>query len=112
MNHYALHVAGARVVVAELIIDQATEKKINTKHQLTAAEVREAVLYANDTVAEWQDHPEHGTRLVVRGTTYLKRPVIAYMTPLNENDPKEGTFDLKTAMTDPDWDSSTGLSQA
>jgi hypothetical protein len=95
------------VVVAALIIDPSIEGKINTKHQLTATEVREAVIYSKDASAEWQDSPEHGTRLVVRGTTYLDRPVIAYLAPLNENDPEEGTFRLKTAMSDPNWGSTT-----
>jgi hypothetical protein len=89
----------AEVVVAELNISPFVEDKINRKHYLTAAEVREAVLYAHDAVAEWHQHPQYGLRLVVRGTTYAGRPVIANMTPGNENDPDEGTFDLRTALT-------------
>jgi hypothetical protein len=89
----------ARVVVAQLNISPVVEDKINQKHDLTAVEVREAVLYARDAAAEWQDHPQYGRRLVVRGTTYAGRPVIAYMTPLNQHDPDEGTFGLKTALT-------------
>ena len=91
----------ARVVVAQLRISPYVEDKINGKHDLTAVEVREAVLYARDASTEWQEHPEHGRRLVVRGTTYMGRPVIAYMTPANDNDPDEGTFDLKTVLTTP-----------
>jgi hypothetical protein len=91
----------AGVVVAQLNISPHVEAKINSKHDLTAAEVREAVLYARDAVAEWQEHPRHGLRLVARGTTYAGRPVIAYMTPVNVNDPNEGAFDLKTALTTP-----------
>jgi len=91
----------AGVVVAQLNISPYVEDKINKKHNLTAAEVREAVLYARDAVAEWQEHPQYGLRLVVRGTTYAGRPVIAYLTRANEDDPDEGTFDLKTALTTP-----------
>ncbi len=75
--------------------------KINEKHRLTAAEVREAVVYARDTATEWQEDQEHGRRLVARGTTYRGRAVIAYMTPLNPNDEEEGTFKLSTAIAEP-----------
>lgn len=96
-------VARSRVVVAELKIDPSVEAKIRAKpnHKLTGAEVREAVLYAKDAQAEWQDDEEHGRRLVVRGTTYLGRTIIAYMVPVNENDEDEGTFRLKTALAEP-----------
>jgi len=89
------------VVVAVLIIDASVEAKIKEKHKLTPAEVHEAVRLAPDAQAAWDDDPEHGRRLVVTGTTYMGRPVIAYLVPLNENDPEEGTFKLKTALSEP-----------
>jgi hypothetical protein len=91
----------ASVYVAELIIPAAVELKIGSKpnHNLTAVEVREAVIYARDSQAGWVEDEEHGRRLMVTGTTYAGRLVIAYMDPLNENDEEEGTFVLRTAMT-------------
>jgi hypothetical protein len=93
-------VAGSRaVVVAELIIPPEVEVKIRQKHNLTGQEVREALLYARDAVAKWVEDDVYGRRLMVRGSTYLGRPVIAYMKPRNPDDENEGTFILRTAMT-------------
>jgi hypothetical protein len=91
----------AKVVIAELIIPPEVEAKIRQKpnHNLTGVEVREAVIYSSDTRARWVEDAEHGRRLQVRGTTYRGRPVIAYMVPQSWDDEEEGTFILKTAMT-------------
>lgn len=83
------------------IIDASVEAKIKQKHDLTPVEVREAVVLAPDAEAVWDDDPTRGLRLVVAGTTYAGRQVIAYLVPLNENDPEEGTFKLKTALSEP-----------
>ncbi len=91
----------SNVVVAVLIIDVSIEAKIKEKHHLTPIEVQEAVRLAPDAQADWEDDLEHGRRLVVTGTTYRGRTVIAYMVPLNENDPEEGSFRLKTALSEP-----------
>lgn len=93
------HVPG--VDVARLIIDESIETKINRKHPpLTGQEVREAVVYAKNAQARWDDDGEHGLRLIVRGKTYRGRSVIAYLMPVNDDDPEEGTFVLKTAMVE------------
>lgn len=92
----------ADVDVAWVIIDDSIEAKIRAKDPpLTGTEVREATVYAKDSQAGWDDDEEHGLRLVVQGKTYAGRSVIAYLIPLNENDPEEGTFKLKTAMVEP-----------
>lgn len=92
----------AKVDVAVLLIDPSIEAKINAKDPpLTGVEVREVVIYAQDAEASWSDDPEHGLRLVVRGKTYAGRELVAYLMPLNEHDPGEGTFKLKTAMAKP-----------
>jgi len=57
--------------------------------------VREVVLYARNAETRWDDDQEHGLRLIVQGRTYAGRPLIAYLMPMNEDDPKEGTFVLK-----------------
>jgi hypothetical protein len=105
-------VPSSSVVVAVLIIDASVEAKIKQKHNLTPTEVREAIVLAPNAQAVWDGDPKHGRRLVVSGTTYTGRPVIAYLVPLNENDPEEGTFKLKTALSEPTSGSTTGPIQA
>lgn len=94
--------AKSRLVIAVLIIDASIEAKIKEKHNLTPAEVREAVLLDPDVQAEWlppdEEHPRR--RLKVAGTTYLARLVIAYLLPANEYDENEGTFVLMTALSE------------
>jgi hypothetical protein len=85
----------ARVDVADLIIDESIEAKINGKKPpLTGREVREVVLWAQDAVTRWDDDAKHGRRLIVRGTTYQGRKIIAYLMPLDEG---SKIFKLKTA---------------
>lgn len=92
----------ASVDIAQLIIDDSIEAKIKAKTPpLTPTEVREAVIYAKDAFLAWEDDDTHGSRLVVRGKTRSGRSIIAYLIPLNENDPEEGTFKLKTALAQP-----------
>lgn len=50
----------------------------------------------------WEEDQEHGRRVVARGVTYVGTPFVAYLSPLNENDPGEGTFNLRTAIPKPD----------
>lgn len=105
----------ANVVIAELIIPAEVEAKIRQKpnHRLTGQEVREAVIYAADAQAKWVEDETHGLRVEARGSTYLNRPVIAYMVPQNPNDEDEGTFILTTAMaTDPPNSGRSGRRQA
>ncbi len=94
--------ARSRVVIAELIIPPEVEAKIRQKpnHRLTGDEVREALIYARDAQAKWVEHKVHGRRVEARGTTYRGRPVIAYVDPLDPANEEEGTFVLRTAMTD------------
>jgi hypothetical protein len=91
----------ARIDVAVLIIDPSVEAKIRAHNPpLTGDEVREVVLYNRKAQAGWEDHPEHGHRLVVQGQTYAGRRLIVYLLPANEGDPEEGTFVLKTAIAE------------
>jgi hypothetical protein len=88
----------ARVYVAELIIDESIESKLRGKDPpLTGTEVEEVVLWSPGSVTRWHNHPDHGRRLIVRGTTYQDRKIIAYLMPLNE---AEASFKLKTAWVE------------
>jgi hypothetical protein len=92
-----------RIVIAEILCDDAIVAKIRDKHPpLTFVAVRQALIYGKHVEARWEEHPEHGRRVVARGTTYAGTSFVAYLSPLNENDPEEGTFKLKTAIPKPD----------
>jgi hypothetical protein len=87
------------VSIAVVIIDPSIEEKIRTKHApLTGEDVRQALVYARDVEAGWEDDPEHGTRVVAHASTYSGTEFVAYLMPANEGDPEEGTFILKTAI--------------
>ncbi len=59
-----------RIYIAEIRIDQSIEHKIRVKHNLTGAEVREALVLRRDIKAGWENHPQHGRRLIALGHTY------------------------------------------
>ena len=85
--------------IAVVLIDPPIEEKLRTKHSpLTAETVRQALIYARDVDAGWEDDPEHGRRLVAHASTYGGIEFVAYLIPANEGDPEEGTFILKTAI--------------
>jgi hypothetical protein len=87
-----------RVYVADLLIDDSIEAKLHRKSPpLTGGEVREVVLWSRDATTRWHAHPVYGRRLVVRGTTYQDRKIIAYLKPLDE---AEGIFELGTAWVE------------
>lgn len=88
-----------RVDIARLVIDPSVREKIRRKHPpLTPEDVEAALLYGRVTSAGWEDDEEHGRRLVVVTRTYARVEFVAYLMPVNEHDPEEGTFVLKTAM--------------
>jgi hypothetical protein len=87
------------VDIARLIIDPSVEVKIRAKHAPLAAEdVRSALVYGRDIDVRWDDEETHGLRLIAHARTYDGVEFVAYLMPLNENDPEEGTFVLKTAI--------------
>jgi hypothetical protein len=93
----------AGIVIADVLCDDAIVDKIRDKHPpLTFTSVKQALIYASDVQAGWEEDPEHGRRVVARGRTYAGTPFVAYLSPLNENDPDEGTFMLRTAIPKPD----------
>jgi hypothetical protein len=47
--------------------------------------------------ARWHDHPEFGRRLLVRGLTDERVPIVAILKPINE---QEGIWECKTARRD------------
>ncbi len=84
------------VYIAVIRISPAIEDKIKNKHQVTAAEVREALVLRPDVVAGWEDHPKHGRRVVAFGRTHAGRPILASLFPV---DPPDGVWNLMTARS-------------
>jgi hypothetical protein len=88
-----------KVVLADVRCTDAVETHILDKHPpLTARKVIQALIYARDVEASWEDNPEYGRQVVAFGTTFDGISFKAYLRPVNPNDPDEGTFDLKTAF--------------
>lgn len=84
------------IYIAEIKIARNIEQKINQKHNVTLAEVREAYIMRNDTDLEWEDHPTHGRRVVGFGTTYAGRLLFAALYPI---DPTGGVWALASARS-------------
>jgi uncharacterized DUF497 family protein len=82
------------IYIADIKIAARIEAKINTKHNVTFEEVKEAFLLRGDVDARWENHAVHGLRIVALGTTASKRMLIAAFYPI---DSKEGIWALATA---------------
>lgn len=90
------------VDIARVLCDDAIAEKIRTKHApLTVADVRQALILARDVRTRWVEDEVHGCRLAARAQTLKGTEFIAYLSPLNEDDPEEGTFKLRTAIPRP-----------
>lgn len=80
--------------IAQVLIDPSIEAKIKTKHNVTSDDVRSALEYPARVSAAWEEHPDHGRRLVASGTTRTGRPILAWLEPVDETD---GTWRLRSA---------------
>jgi hypothetical protein len=87
---------GNQIYIAQIWIDDTVEEKIKNKHEVTPEEVREALCLRQDAETYWEDHPAHGLRVIGLGTTYVGRPILAVLLPIDELD---GTWVLKTARS-------------
>ena len=63
-------------------VDPGVVAALNTKHQVTEGELREAIQWPAPVLAAPEEHPEHGPRWVVIGTTAGGREVIAALLPM------------------------------
>lgn len=88
-----------RVVLAHVRCTNAVEEHIRDKHPpLTATKVTQALIYAKDVEAGWEDDSVYGRQVVAFATTIDGIRFKAYLHPVNPNDPDEGSFDLNTAF--------------
>lgn len=89
----------SRVVLANVRYTDAVEEHIRNKHPpLTARKVTQALIYANDVEASWEDDPEYGHQVAAFARTVDGITFKAYLHPVNRHDPDEGSFDLNTAF--------------
>ena len=80
--------------IGHIAFDPATSEKLRRKHNLTDEEVVEAVAHGNHDRAVWDDEEAYGERLVLTGSTYNGRRIIAYLRPIDRDD---GTWECMTA---------------
>lgn len=82
----------------ELRIDPATEDKLHRKHNgITLDEVKEAIQAPAETQAGWEEHEEHGWRVIALGKVAGGRRVLCALVPIPEWDDYADTWMVKTA---------------
>lgn len=89
---------GASLWVGRLEISAATTGKVRAKHGLDAEDVRAAVECRAGLQFVWNDHPERGTRAIIR-TFIGGRPVLVVLYPARSS-PFGDTFHLGSAYPD------------
>jgi len=80
-----------------LIIDEATNAKINGKHHIRFDQVQAAIQWPARPHAKWEDHPKHGRRVVAHGQTDGGR-VVCILNPVPEYDENADTWEIRTAQ--------------
>jgi hypothetical protein len=79
--------------IAEIRISEAVEDKLSTKHNLSGAIIRAVCVPRQYDAAAWEDHPEHGERLVVQAHDEFGMIRVV----LQPVDVTEGIWRLRTA---------------
>ncbi len=69
------------IYIGMLIVDPTVLDKLNRKHSVTEAEVREAFQWPASVDAVFEDHPEHGARWVGLATLASGREVFGALLP-------------------------------
>jgi hypothetical protein len=84
-----------RFWIAEIQISEEMETKIREWRFVTGDEVREVCVPDAYDRAGWDDHPEHGRRLLVIGRTAQGRQLKIVLQPV---DVREGIWRLRTVL--------------
>jgi hypothetical protein len=72
----------ARIIIADVVADDAISQKIRDKHPpLTFETVRQALIYAKDVRPAWVEDEEHGRRVMAEAKTYGDTRFVVYMAP-------------------------------
>jgi hypothetical protein len=82
--------------IGHVRFEPGTALKIHTKHQLTEAQIREAITLGRHEQATFKENTPYGPRLEVTGTAYDGTTRIkAWLEPIDRED---GTWECKTAV--------------
>jgi hypothetical protein len=73
--------APAWVWIAQVEFDPEIASKVQTKHNISPDEVREAICFGKHRRAFWDEHPDYGRRLIVIGDNYMGESIAAYPKP-------------------------------
>lgn len=82
--------------IAEIRISDSVEHKIRHRRGVTGDQVREACI-PNRGIARWEDHPVHGRRLLIIGSTQAGVNLKIVLRPV---DAREGIWRLCTVIRD------------
>jgi predicted AAA+ superfamily ATPase len=82
--------------IADVKVSHAVEAKIQSKHNVTIDEVREAVVLCEVIRSYIEYHPEKGERLLVTGRTAERRVLNVVLYPAEPG--SDGMWWLGTAM--------------
>jgi hypothetical protein len=86
------------IYIGGVIIDPSIVAKLNTKHQVTQDELREALQWPAEVQVVREVHPEHGLRWIALATTATSREVLATLLPAPYWEGEEAdTWVVKTA---------------
>jgi hypothetical protein len=72
------------IYIGQVIIDPSIVAKLNTKHQVTQDELREALQWPASVHVAREVHPEHGPRWIAVARTGASREIIATLLPAPE----------------------------
>jgi hypothetical protein len=91
------------ILISEVIFPPAVEEKLWAVHKLTIWEVLQVVHDPEAEPPRWDDDPEHGGRVIVRGYTRGTAPRLVYVA-LRPIDWEEGVWGCITAFVPDDED--------
>lgn len=80
--------------VAQLLVSDATARKLAARHGLWVADVRDAVVCVSGLPFAWHDHPERGLRAIVQVKI---RGKVTYVVLYPAGDPLGGVWHLGSA---------------
>ena len=70
-----------KIWIAQIEISRAVERKIRSKHYLTAHEIRASIVARSDILAYMDIHPVHGQRIAVKATALDGKVLLAWLVP-------------------------------
>jgi len=91
-------VSAVGIHLGRIQCDAAIEAKLRSKTpSLTSDEVREAVQWPAESRSAWEDHPQHGRRVVAKGELADGTVIMAWLLALPAWDQEADTWNIMTA---------------